>query len=80
MTEKNKESGKYRNREVPIKMIREIRDVSGLSNRDIAACIGLSHVQIYDIERGKYNPHLSTREKLGRLHQKIINACGRCEL
>lgn len=72
MSKESKEMlAKFRNKEVPITIIKEIKQVTGLSNTDIATLIGLSFVQIYDIEKGKYNPHLTTREKLYKLHKKV---------
>ena len=61
---------------VLIVLIKEIKQVSGLSNSEIALLVGLSHVQIYDIEKGKYSPRPANEKKLLKLHMKLVNASG----
>jgi len=75
MKDKEKKE-KHERRSIPIVIIKEIKQVSGLSNSGIAALTGLSHVQIYDLEKGKHSPRPTTEKKLLKLHARLVNASG----
>lgn len=65
-----------RNGELPIRIIKDIKKRVGLSNTDIGNLMGISFMEVYNIESGKHSPHLLTRKKLFKLHRKILKRLG----
>lgn len=52
--------------------LKELRELSGMTQEDLAAQAGVSRQTIISLEKGKYNPSINLAYKLSRLFDLTI--------
>lgn len=59
-----------RDEKMPVILIKDLKEVTGLSTPDLARLTNISKKEMYTIEQGG-NPHPYSRRKIARIHDKV---------